>query len=133
MVSEFETKQKNMIFYVGISMVCMITLQKRAGHEIAAFDSTRPSHLIPCRPRTLLQHNNHSNITSAEGYPSRRGWENGSTPKKPSPHLHGPSPTSIPKIEDIKITTFDKEVSIPPKVLNTMAVSLPLLPPSILC
>jgi hypothetical protein len=39
----------------------------------------------------------------------------------------------MPKIEDIKITTFDKEVSIPPKVLDTMAVSPPSLPQSILC
>jgi hypothetical protein len=53
--------------------------------------------------------------------------------KKPSPHLHGLSPTKMPTIQDIEITTFDEEVSIPLKVLNTMAVSMPLLPPSILC
>ncbi len=65
----------------------MITLQKRAGHEIAALDATQPSHLIPCPPRTLLRHNNHSTITSAEGYASWRGWEKGSTPKKTIPTL----------------------------------------------
>ncbi len=65
----------------------MITLQKRAGHEIATFDVTRPSHLIPCPPRTLLQHNNHSTITSAEGYASRHGWGKGSIPKKTIPPL----------------------------------------------
>ncbi len=64
-------------------MVCMITLRKRAGHEIAAFDATRPSHLIPCLPRTLLQHNNHCTITSSEGYASRRGWEKAQLLKKP--------------------------------------------------
>jgi hypothetical protein len=73
------------MFYIGISMVCMITLQKRAGHEIATFDSTRPLHLIPCMLRTLLRHNNHSTITSAEGYASWRGWEKGSTSKKNHP------------------------------------------------
>jgi hypothetical protein len=30
--------------------------------------------------------------------------------KKPSPHSHGPSPMTMPTIEDIKITTFDEEV-----------------------
>jgi hypothetical protein len=39
----------------------------------------------------------------------------------------------MPTVEDIEITTFDEEVSIPPKVLDTMAVSMPSLPPSILC
>ncbi len=47
MVSKFETNIKKQIFYVGISMVCMITLQKRASREIAPFDATRPLHLIP--------------------------------------------------------------------------------------
>jgi hypothetical protein len=78
---------KKLIFYVGISMVCMITLRKRAGHEIGAFDATQPSHLISCLPRTLLQHNNHSTITSAEGYAFQRGWKKGSTPKKNIPPL----------------------------------------------
>jgi hypothetical protein len=39
----------------------------------------------------------------------------------------------MPTIEDIKITTFDKGDSILLKVLDKMAVSPPLLPPSILC
>jgi hypothetical protein len=39
----------------------------------------------------------------------------------------------MPTIEVIKITTFDKEVPIPPQVLDTIAVALPLLPPSLLC
>jgi hypothetical protein len=39
----------------------------------------------------------------------------------------------MPMIEDIKITTFDEEVSILLKALDTMAVSMPSLPPSILC
>jgi hypothetical protein len=39
----------------------------------------------------------------------------------------------MPTIEDIKITTFDKEVSIPSTILDTMAVTTPSLPQSILC
>jgi hypothetical protein len=40
---------------------------------------------------------------------------------------------TMPMIEVIKITTFDKEVPTPPQVFDTMAVPLPLLPPSLLC
>jgi hypothetical protein len=53
--------------------------------------------------------------------------------KYPSPYLHSPSPTTMPIIEDIKITTFEEEVSIHQKVLDTMAVSTPSLPQSTLC
>jgi hypothetical protein len=66
-------------------MVRMITLRKRAGHEIAAFDATRPSSITPCPPRTPLLHNNLSTITSTGGYAFRHGWEKCLTPKKNHP------------------------------------------------
>jgi hypothetical protein len=114
-------------------MVCMITLRKRAGHKLLLLMQpdhhtslhARPEHFcdITTTPLSLARRVTHLGV---DGKKAR-------LLKKPSPHSHGPSPTTMLTIEGIKISTFDKEVSIPPKVLDTMAVSPPLLPPSILC
>jgi hypothetical protein len=97
----------------------------------------------------LMQPNHHTtfharpeqfcDITTTPLSLERRGAHLGKDGKKArllknqSPHSRSSSPTTMPTIEDIKITTFDEEVSIPPKVLDTMAVSPPSPPPSILC